>query len=88
MLEGRAYVPLLHARLAEIRALRELPEVSKNLFVPVVKLRPWLNSKSLDKAIEVVEQAVGNRLFGLDLDETKYEPNPDPDRPAIETITT
>lgn len=82
MLEGRVYVPLLHARLAEIRALRELPDSSKNLMVPIVKLRPWLTSKSLERALEVVEQAVGNRLYGLDLDESKFDENPDPDKPA------
>lgn len=82
MLEGRAYVPLLHARLAEIRALRELPNSSKNLTVPIVKLRPWLNSKTLDRALEVVEEAVGNRLYGLDLDDYKFEVAPDPSKPA------
>lgn len=82
MLEGREYVPLLHARLAEIRAMRELPDATKNLLVPVFKLRPWLNSKTLDRALEVIEEAVGNRLYGLDLDRFKYNPNPDPDKQA------
>ncbi len=82
MLEGRDYVPLLYARLAEIRALRELPESSKNLLVPVFKLRPWLNSKTLARALEVVEEAVGDRLYGLDLDDFKYEANPDPTKEA------
>lgn len=82
MLEGREYVPLLYTRLAEIRAMRELPESSKNLLVPVFKLRPWLNSKSLGRALEVIEEAVGNRLYGLDLDDFKYESNPDPEKQA------
>lgn len=82
MLEGRPYSPLLHARLAELRALRELPDTTKNLLVPIIKLRPWLNAKTLDKALEVVEQAVGNRLYGLDLDESKFELVPDPGKPA------
>ncbi|ASJ91608.1 beta family protein [Porphyrobacter sp. CACIAM 03H1] len=82
MLKGREYVPLLYTRLAEIRAMRELPESSKNLMVPVFKLRPWLNSKELDRAVEVVEEAVGNRLYGLDLDEFKLNLNPDPSKTA------
>lgn len=82
MLEGREYVPLLYARLAEIRAMRELPESSKNLLVPVFKLRPWLNSKTLARALEVIEDAVGNRLYGLDLDEFKFEANPNPEMAA------
>ena len=82
MLEGRAYVPLLHTRLAEIRALRELEPASKNLLVPVISLRPWLNSKTLDRAVDVIEEAVGNRLYGLDLDESRFERNPDPQKEA------
>lgn len=82
MLEGRPYVPLLHARLAEIRAMRELPNSSKNLMVPVFRLRPWLNSKTLEKALEVIEEAVGDRLYGLDLDYSKFERRPDPTREA------
>lgn len=82
MLEGREYVPLLHVRLAEIRALRELPDLSKNLLVPVFKLRPWLNSKTLERALEVIEEAVGNRLYGLDLDAFKFEADPDPEKAA------
>lgn len=82
MLEGREYVPLLYTRLAEVRAMRELPEASKNLLVPVFKLRPWLNSKSLTRALEVIEEAVGNRLYGLDLDDFKFDPNPDPEKLA------
>ncbi len=80
MLEGRNYVPLLHARLAEMRALRELATATKNVIVPVVRIRPWLNSKSLSKVFEVIENAIGDRSFGLDLDRTKFEPAND--RPA------
>lgn len=87
MLEGRDYVPLLYTRLAEIRAMRELPESSKNLLVPVFKLRPWLNSKTLDRALEVIEEAVGNRLYGLDLDEFKYNASPDPEKQAHVTFS-
>lgn len=82
MLEGREYVPLLHTRLAEVRAMRELPDASKDLLVPIFKLRPWLNSKALGRALEVIEEAVGNRLYGLDLDHTKFKAEPDPEKPA------
>jgi hypothetical protein len=73
---------MLHARLAEIRALRELPDSTKNLLFPVIKIRPWLNAKSLDKAFEAVEQAIGNRLYAVDLDSTKYTPPSDNQTPA------
>lgn len=74
MLEGRTYVPLLHVRLAEMRALRELPTPTKNVVVPIVRIRPWLNSKNLSKAFDVIEDALADRAFGLDLDATKYDP--------------
>jgi hypothetical protein len=75
MLEGRTYVPLLHARLAEMRALRELPTETKNLIFPVIRVRPWLNSKSLRKVFGVINDAFGERAYGLDLDATKLNPN-------------
>lgn len=74
MLEGRSYVPLLHARLAEMRALKELPASTKNLVVPVIRIRPWLNAKHLDRVFEVIADALGERAFGLDLDPFKYNP--------------
>ncbi len=74
MLEGRTYVPLLHARLAEMRALRELPTPTKNLILPVVRIRPWLNARQLHKVFDVLSDAFGDRAFGLDLDRTKFEP--------------
>lgn len=77
MLEGRTYVPLLHARLAEMRALRELPTPTKNLLFPVIRIRPWLNAKRLEKVLDVIEDSFGDRSFGLDLDSTKYDPNSD-----------
>jgi hypothetical protein len=72
MLEGRTYVPLLHARLAEMRALRELPTATKNLMLPIIRVRPWLNSKKLAKVFDVVADAFGDRAFGLDLDSSKF----------------
>jgi len=75
MLEGRTYVPLLHARLAEMRALRELATSTKNVILPVIRIRPWLNAKNLSKAFDVIEEAFGDRAFGLDLDSTKFDPS-------------
>jgi hypothetical protein len=74
MLEGRTYIPLLHARLAEMRALRELPTSTKNRMLPVIRIRPWLNSKHLDKVFDVIGDAFGERAFALDLDETRNLP--------------
>jgi hypothetical protein len=77
MLEGRSYCPLLHLRLAEVRAVSELPSVIKNRIFPVVRFRPWLNAKSLDKAFETFRDAFGDRFFGLDLDHSRNIPDRD-----------
>jgi hypothetical protein len=60
-----------------MRALRELPTQTKNLIFPVIKIRPWLNSKQLQKVFEVISDSFGQRAFGLDLDETKFDPQSD-----------
>lgn len=71
MLQGRTYVPMLHARLAEIRALHELPSTTKNKIFPIIRVRPWLNSKLLDAVWAKIDDAFPARLFGLDLDATR-----------------
>jgi hypothetical protein len=71
MLQGRTYVPMLHARLAEIRALRELPSATKNKIFPLIRVRPWLNAKSLDAVWQKIDEAFPQRLFGFDLDATR-----------------
>ena len=73
MLQGLSYVPLLHLRLAEMRALQELPDLTKRLLLPVIKMRPWLNSASLTRAFDRVTDSLGDGRFGLDLDETKLD---------------
>lgn len=75
MLQGRTYVPLLHARLAEMRALSELPVSTKNKMVPIIKCRPWLNSKTISSVWSKVGECFGPRMFGLDLDATRCLPN-------------
>ena len=60
MFQGLDYVPLLHARLAEIRAFEALAEQTKRRMFPVVRLRPWFNAATIDRAIEVVEAAIGD----------------------------
>lgn len=75
MLEGRSYVPILHLRPAETRAYRELDSNTKNLILPMFALRPWLTAKSLSRSLEVLNEAVGDRDFALDLDHRKFDPN-------------
>jgi Beta protein len=73
MLQGVSYVPFLHLRMAEMRGLRELPHVSKRNLLPIIRIRPWLTSKSLDRAFDIAREAVGSSRYGLDLDRFKLD---------------
>jgi hypothetical protein len=68
---------MIHARLAEIRALRELPNATRNKILPLIRVRPWLNAKSLDAVWERISEAFPERWFGLDLDATRNLPSKD-----------
>lgn len=54
-----------------MQALDHLPSETKNLIVPIIRMRPWLSSKSLSRSGERVQKAIGDRYFGFDLDGTK-----------------
>lgn len=71
MLENFSYCPTLHARVAEIKALLQLPAATKDRIFPLIIARPWPNAKYLQRTWEKLGEALGNRRFGLDLDLTK-----------------
>lgn len=72
MLEQFPYCPALHARVAEIKALAQLPAATKDRLFPLIIARPWPNAKHLVRTWEKISEAMGNRRFGLDLDRTKH----------------
>lgn len=63
------YSPTLAVRPGEMRGLEELSEHDKDKMVPLVLLAPWVGSETLDKSIERIQQAYGNRGFFLDIDQ-------------------
>jgi hypothetical protein len=80
MLAGKTYCPILHARVAEIKALERLPEPTKDLLFPLVVGRPWPNAKHLSKTWEKVSAAFGARRFALDID--PFKRNSSSEKPA------
>ena len=80
MFEVAQYAPLLHTRQSEVRALRELPDSTKDLMLPLFVLRPWPRAKSIDLAFDKMVESTGGRLFGVDL-ENEY-PAADLEKPA------
>ncbi len=71
MLENFSYCPTLHARVAEIKALFQLPAPTKDRLFPLVIARPWPNANQLVRTWEKVFEALGGRRYALDLDRTR-----------------
>ncbi|MDI2091640.1 beta family protein [Commensalibacter oyaizuii] len=67
-LSGKSYVPILSLRPSEMNALEYLPDLAKDNMTPVILLAPWMNSKTLNQAIERVQRAFPGRSFILDID--------------------
>ncbi|MDH7975670.1 hypothetical protein QH494_26085 [Sphingomonas sp. AR_OL41] len=80
MLENFSYCPILHARVAEIKALFQLPAASKDRLFPLIVARPWPNANFLVRTWEKIAEAFGTRRFALDLDRSRR--NSGGNRPA------
>ena len=68
MFEVAQYAPLIHTRISEVRGLRELPDSTKDLILPLFVLRPWPRAKTLKVAFERITEAIGGRQFAVDLE--------------------
>ena len=76
------YFPTLAIRPAEMRALEELPEKSKDRICPVILLCPWSTANTLESASERLIKAFGkSRPFFLDID--PHYVNETSDRDAV-----
>lgn len=71
MLQGIDYCPILHARIAEMKALAPLSAAAKDLVFPLIVARPWPNAKHLERTWDKIAEAFGERRFALDLDRTR-----------------
>lgn len=63
-----AYIPILSLKPAEMAALQELPGPDKDNLLPLIPLKKWANSGSLEKSFKRIEKAFGERPIILDLD--------------------
>ncbi len=71
MLENVRYCPILHARVAEVKALLQLSSETKDRLFPTIVWRPWPNARALGRTADKVSIAFPQRSFALDLDQTK-----------------
>ena len=60
-----SYIPYLSIRPAEMRALEELPNRTKDAFLPLVNLRPWGAAHHLQKSVERIISAYGERPIAV-----------------------
>lgn len=71
MLEGKTYCPLLHTRVAEMKALQMLSSATKDLLFPLFVMRPWPNAKRIEKTWDKISECFGPRRHAIDLDPFK-----------------
>lgn len=55
------YLPFLSLRPAEMRALEELPNKTKDRLLPIVHLRPWTTAFRLQAGLDKLSAAYGDR---------------------------
>lgn len=56
-----AYLPILSLRPAEMRALEELPNLTKDRLLPIIHLRPWVGSHRLENSTGRILDAYDDR---------------------------
>ena len=67
------YAPILAVRNSEMTALEELPDKAKDIILPIIPLRGWVGSNKLEKSIERIEKAFGERPWIVDIDSSFVE---------------
>jgi Beta protein len=59
--ESVPYFPIIGMRPAEMRALEELPSLTKDALLPMIPLRPWVGAHRLQSVIDRIDQSYGSR---------------------------
>jgi hypothetical protein len=67
------YMPVLSIRPAEVVALAELPDLSKDRMIPLILIKPWLGSGALVRGLDKIKHGFPARPWFAELD-PEYEP--------------
>lgn len=62
------YIPVLSIRPAEVIALSELPDLSKDRMTPLILIKPWLGSGALARGLEKIRHSFHARPWFAELD--------------------
>lgn len=79
------YLPLLSLRPAEMRALEELPNLTKEQLLPVIHLRPWVAAHRLESATNRITEAYGDRPVVIAMGE-REQPNEKPVHAELQAL--
>ena len=71
MIGNIPYCPTLYTRVAEIKALAQLPASTKDNLFPLLLARPWPNATHAEATWEKIGEALGKRRFAIDLDRSQ-----------------
>ena len=67
MFDAFRYTPTLFVRPSEVEGLSRLPDYDKDAILPIIRLKKWYNSKSLENSFVALQESFGLRLAVLDL---------------------
>lgn len=81
------YVPILALRPAEMNALEQLPAKDKDKMLPLIGMRGWVGSKTLENSISRVKDAIGERPWIVDIDKD-FLASAKADRPGYNVVST
>jgi hypothetical protein len=76
---------MLSRRPGEMRALEELPNLTKDRVLPVIHLRPWVGSHRLENATSRIADAYGDRRVVIAMGE-REQPNERPVHGQLEAL--
>lgn len=63
------YLPILALKPAEMRALEELPDQTKDAMLPLIPLRPWVGSHRLESSLDRINVSYGQRPVLVEIGE-------------------
>jgi len=62
------YIPILSLKPAEMAAVEEFSNKDKDLILPLISLKKWMNSRNLSNSILRIEKAFSKRKWIADID--------------------
>lgn len=80
-----SYLPILALKPAEMRALEELPDHTKNGMLPLIPLRPWVGSHRLQSSLDRIEISYADRPVLVEVGEREL-PKPRPVFAELEAL--